>query len=181
MAVSIIYETHAITEDNVNGIVTGHLPGRLSARGSEVAAEVGIRHRSPRPDAVFTSDLHRAVETARIAFSDTDIPLHQDRRLRECDYGKLNGHPVAEIAALRAACIDRPFPGGESYSEVIEATRDFLCELAAERDGQHIVIIAHSANRWALQVLLGGARIEDLVNAPFRWRPGWHFLLDGAP
>jgi hypothetical protein len=54
---------------------------------------------------------------------------------------------------------------------VIEATRDFLCELAAERDGQHIVIIAHSANRWALQVLLGGARIEDLVNAPFRWRP----------
>ncbi|WP_234381367.1 histidine phosphatase family protein [Streptomyces sp. NRRL S-1521] len=33
--------------------------------------------------AVFTSDLHRAVETARIAFAGTAIPLHYNRRPRE--------------------------------------------------------------------------------------------------
>jgi broad specificity phosphatase PhoE len=181
MAVAITFETHSITEDNENGIATGHLPGRLSPRGREVAAELGARYRTQPPDAVFTSDLHRAVETARIAFGDTDIPVHQDPRLRECDYGDLNGHPVSEIAALRAECIDRPFPGGQSYNEVIEATREVLRELATKCDGQRIVIIAHSANRWALQVLLGGARIEDLVNAPFQWQPGWHYLLDGKP
>lgn len=180
MAVAITYETHSITEDNENGIATGHLPGRLSARGREVAAELGARYRVQPPDAVFTSDLHRAVETARIAFGDTDIPVHQDPRLRECDYGKLNGHPVAEVVVVRAEHIDRPFPGGQSYNEVIDATREFLQELAAERDDQKIVIIAHSANRWALQVLLGGARVEDLVGAPFQWQPGWHFDLDWA-
>lgn len=179
MALTVIYETHAITEDNENGIATGHLPGRLSARGREVAAELGARHRAPRPDAVFASDLQRAVETARIAFGDTDIPVHQDPRLRECDYGDLNGHPVAEVAALRAVCIDRPFPGGQSYNQVIEATREFLRDVAADHDGRRIVVIAHSANRWALQVLLGGARIEDLVDAPFQWQPGWRFVLDG--
>lgn len=178
MAVAITYETHSITEDNERGIATGHLPGRLSARGREVAAELGARYRDQPPDVVFTSDLHRAVETARIAFGDTGIPVHQDPRLRECDYGDLNGHPVSEIAALRAECIDQPFPDGQSYNEVIEATREFLRELATERDGQNILIIAHSANRWALQALLDNARIEDLVEETFQWQPGWRFLLD---
>ncbi|MEV3937457.1 histidine phosphatase family protein [Glycomyces sp. NPDC049804] len=180
MAVDLTYETHSITEDNERGIATGHLPGRLSGRGREVAAELGARHRMRPPDAVFTSDLHRAVETAAIAFGDTGIPVHQDQRLRECDYGDLNGRPVSELAAVRSAHIDRPFPGGgQSYRQVIDATREFLGELATDRDGQRILIIAHSANRWALQVLLGGERIEDLVDAPFQWQPGWRFRIDG--
>ncbi|MDA1359701.1 histidine phosphatase family protein [Glycomyces luteolus] len=175
---AITYETHSITEDNERGIATGHLPGRLSARGREVAAELGARYRAEPPDAVYTSDLRRAVETARIAFGDTGIPVLQDPRLRECDYGDLNGRPVAELAKVRSAHIDRPFPGGgQSYREVIEATREFLRDLVAERDGQRVVIIAHSANRWALHVLLGGEAIERLVNAPFNWQPGWHYTV----
>ncbi|HEX2143769.1 MAG TPA: histidine phosphatase family protein [Glycomyces sp.] len=177
MAVDLVYETHAITEDNERGIATGWLPGRLSARGREVAVELGSRYRDVPPAAVFTSDLHRATETARIAFEDTEVPVHHDPRLRECDYGDLNGYPVDQIAAVRADHIDRPFPSGQSYREVIDATREFLQELLAEREGQRILIIAHSANRWALEALLGGARIEDLVSAPFHWQPGWHYSL----
>lgn len=180
MAVEIVYETHAITEDNENGVATGWLPGRLSVRGREVAAELGRRRRNDGLDAVFTSDLHRAEETARIAFAETALPVHSDPRLRECDYGDLNGCPVDRLAAVRADHIDRRFPGGQSYRQVIDATRDFLRHLIDTRNGERILIIAHSANRWALQVLLGGARIEDLVDAPFRWQPGWHFTLTAA-
>jgi alpha-ribazole phosphatase/probable phosphoglycerate mutase len=180
MAVELIYETHSITEDNENGVATGWLPGRLSARGREVAAELGRRHRDEGIAAVFTSDLHRAEETARIAFAGTAMPVHSDPRLRECDYGDLNGCPVDRLAAVRAKHIDRPFPGGQSYRQVIDATRDFLHDLADTREGERVLIIAHSANRWALQVLLGGARIEDLVEAPFQWQPGWTYTLTAA-
>lgn len=180
MAVEVIYETHSITEDNENGIATGWLPGRLSERGRAVAAELGRRRRDDGVDAVFTSDLARAVETARIAFGETGIAVYQDKRLRECDYGTLNGGPVSEVARLRAACIDRPFPGGQSYREVVEATRVFLGELIEGWDGKRVVIVAHSANRFALQVLLDGARLEDVVDAPFVWQPGWHYALDRA-
>ncbi|WP_205325567.1 histidine phosphatase family protein [Glycomyces sp. YM15] len=178
MSIEVVYETHSITEDNERGLATGWLPGRLSQRGRELAVDLGRRHRKSPPSVVLTSDLARAVETARIAFCDTGIPILQDTRLRECDYGDLNGRPVAELAAVRSAHIDRPFPGGQSYREVIDATRELLRELAAERDGQSVLIIAHSANRWALQVILGGERIEDLVDAPFHWQPGWRYRLD---
>jgi alpha-ribazole phosphatase/probable phosphoglycerate mutase len=180
MAVEIIYETHSITEDNENGIATGWLPGRLSDRGRLVAVELGERRRGDGIAAVFTSDLDRAVESARIAFVGSKIPVFQDERLRECDYGELNGCPVAELATVRAKCIDEPFPGGQSYRQVVDATRDFLGELVDAWEGKRILIIAHSANRYALQVLLGNSRLEELVDAPFEWQPGWEYALTPA-
>ncbi|GIH46885.1 Histidine phosphatase superfamily (branch 1) [Microbispora rosea] len=100
-----------------------------------------------------------------------------DPRLRECDYGPLNGGPVSLVAARRAAHIDVPFMGGQSYRQVVEATGSFLHDLVAGWDGARVLIVAHSANRWALDCLLTGARLEDLVDAPFAWQPGWHYTL----
>jgi alpha-ribazole phosphatase/probable phosphoglycerate mutase len=128
---------------------------------------------------VFTSDLGRAIETAEVAFAASDIPVHQDWRLRECDYGELNGSPVAEIDALKPSRIDEPFPGGESYRQVVERTQSLLNDLFPERDGSRVLLIAHSANRWALQHLLLGARLEDIVTAPFAWQEGWEYALPG--
>ncbi|RKN66010.1 histidine phosphatase family protein [Streptomyces klenkii] len=153
------------------------LPGKLSEQGRRFAAELGDRRRDTGPAAVFVSDLHRAVETAQIAFAGTSIPIHQDPRLRECNYGELNGCPVTVLAAERARHIDVPFPGGQSYREVIEATNDFLHDLGTEWQGRRVLVIAHSANKWALDYLLTGASIEDLVDAPFNWQEGWHYTL----
>jgi 2,3-bisphosphoglycerate-dependent phosphoglycerate mutase len=38
-----------------------------------------------------------------------------DWRLRECDYGQLNGMPTADLHASRCGHLDRPYPGGESW------------------------------------------------------------------
>ena len=130
-----------------------------------------------RIDAVFVSDLARAVETAEIAFAGTAIPIHQDPRLRECNYGQLNGTSVERLAMERSRRIDEPFPHGQSYRQVVDQTRDFLRDLAADWDGSQVVIVAHSANRWALQHLLDGVALESLVDAPFAWQPGWRFTL----
>ncbi|WP_377266997.1 histidine phosphatase family protein [Peterkaempfera sp. SMS 1(5)a] len=177
MAVEIIYETHSTSVDNEAGIATGRLPGRLSERGRLQAAALGDRRRGDGLAAVFTSDLHRAVETARIAFPDGRPPIHQDIRLRECDYGDLNGGPAALVAAQRAQRIHEPFPGGQSYRQVLAATDAFLHDLATHWDGCRILVIAHSANRWALESLLAGAALEDLLAAPPPWRPGWYYTL----
>jgi alpha-ribazole phosphatase/probable phosphoglycerate mutase len=177
MAVEIIYETHSISTDNEAGVATGWLPGRLLERGRVLAAELGQRRRNDDIAAVYSSDLRRAVETAEIAFAESGIPLHQDARLRECNYGELNGAPVAVLAQERARRIDTRFPGGQSYRDVVEQTASFLRDVANRHDGQRILIIAHSANRWALECLLNGACLADLVDAPFDWQEGWRYLL----
>jgi broad specificity phosphatase PhoE len=174
--VQLVYETHATTTDNEAGIATGWLPGCLSLAGREQARELGARH-ARGVDVVFASDLGRAVETAAIAFAGSGIPVRQDHRLRECDYGKLNGRPVAEVAAARARHVDLPFPGGQSYRQVVEQTRAFLAELAGDWHGRRVVVIAHRANQWALDHLLLGTPLEELVAAPFRWQPGWTYLV----
>ena len=120
MPVELVYETHATSVDNERGIATGWLDGELSARGREQAVELGRRRRDDGVSAVYASDLGRAVETAGLAFAGTNIPVRQDRRLRECDYGELNGAPVAEVAAVRRRHLDEPFPGGESCRQVVE-------------------------------------------------------------
>jgi broad specificity phosphatase PhoE len=179
MAIELVYETHSTTTDNEAGIATGWLEGRLSERGRAQAKALGERRRDDGLAAVFTSDLWRAVETAEIAFAGSVIPVHEDRRLRECDYGELNGGPAAEIERERLRRIDEPFPGGESYRQVVERTRTFLNDLILQLDDTRVLLIAHSANRWALQHLLLGMPLERVVAAPFEWQEGWVYTLDG--
>jgi broad specificity phosphatase PhoE len=177
MAVQLIYETHSRTVDNERGIATGWLPGELSADGRRFAQELGRRWKDTDLAAVYTSDLRRAVQTAEIAFAGRSILVVKDRRLRECNYGALNGMPVTRLEAERAQHLDTPYPDGQSYRQVVDGMRSFLRQVAPRYQNQTILVIAHSANRWALQCLLDGRMLEALVGAPFDWQPGWRFTL----
>jgi 2,3-bisphosphoglycerate-dependent phosphoglycerate mutase len=157
-------------------VATGWLPGRLSEHGKRHAEELGRRRRDDGLGAVFTSDLARAVETAEIAFAGTGLPIHRDARLRECNYGELNGAPVTELDAVRLSHLDEPFAGGESYREAVARVGDFLAELQ-HIDAQRVLLIGHSATRWALDHLVDGVPLEELVTAPFDWREGWEYRL----
>lgn len=177
--VEIVFETHSITEDNERGIATGWLPGRLSERGRSLARGLGARYRDIDLTAVFSSDLARAVETAGLAFAGRDVALRTDARLRECDYGELNGAPADRLVP-RSRYIATPFPNGESYGDVVERVRAFLADLAPYAGGR-VLLIGHSATRWALEHLLLGTPLEDLVDAPFDWQPGWSYrTVSGA-
>jgi broad specificity phosphatase PhoE len=177
--IELVYETHSTSTHNEAGIATGWLDGELSDRGREQARALGERRRDDGLAVVYTSDLGRAIETADIAFEGSAVPRREDARLRECNYGELNGRPVAEIDALKPTRIDEPYPGGESYRQVVERTRDFLADLLEELDGRRVLLIAHAANRWSLQHLLLGEPLEKLVVAPFDWQEGWEYALHG--
>ena len=176
--IELVYETHSTTRDNEQGIATGWLPGELSNLGRERARELGRRRRDDGIDVVFSSDLRRAVETAELAFQSSELPLHQDARLRECNYGDLTGAPTAEVTATRLDRIETPFPNGESYRDVVARTREFLVDLVRKHDGERVLVIAHSANRWAIQHLLHGTPLAEVIEAPFDWQPGWEYALD---
>lgn len=174
---SIVYETHAISTDNEAGIATGWLPGRLSATGRAGALEMGERRRDDGIAAIYVSDLERALETVRIAFDGRDIPIHIDPRLRECNYGRLNGMRGETLQRERASHVEVPWPEGESYLDVVSRTRDLLADIASDHDGDRVLLVAHSANLWALRYLLDGHDLHELVIAEFGWQPGWEFTL----
>jgi 2,3-bisphosphoglycerate-dependent phosphoglycerate mutase len=176
VTIRIVFETHSPTEDNENGIATGWLPGRLSEHGRQQATELGARRSADGLAAVFSSDLARSVETARIAFAGTAVPVLLDWRLRECDYGRLNGSAAPELHAHQAEHIDTPYPDGESWRQAAARIASFLADLPLRWSGQRVLVVGHVATRWGLDHVLLGTPLEDLAVREFDWQPGWEYM-----
>jgi 2,3-bisphosphoglycerate-dependent phosphoglycerate mutase len=177
MAIEVVFEVHQLSEDNERGIATGWLHGKLSARGRASAREMGDRRRSDGLHAVFTSDLGRAVETVNVAFEGATVPILHDWRLRECDYGDLNGMPVEKLHAERVEHLDVPFPGGESWRQAVERVGRFLDDLPLRWNGCRVLVVGHVATRWALDHIVNGVPLEQLLTTDFEYQEGWNYRL----
>lgn len=177
MPISVVFETHSWSVDNDLGRASGWLPGTLSDRGRELAAELGTRRRSDGLAAVFCSDLTRARQTAEIAFAGSGIPMLLDWRLRECDYGDRNGEPAAKLHQDRTRYLTEPYPAGESWAQAVDRVIGFLRDLPSRWAGQRVLIIGHVATRWALDLLVDGHSLAELSDADFGWREGWEYQL----
>jgi alpha-ribazole phosphatase/probable phosphoglycerate mutase len=178
MAIQIVYETHSTTEDNEQGIATGWLPGRLSVAGRTNAAALGRRRVDDGLAAIFVSDLRRAIETVEVAFADSGIPVLMDWRLRECDYGQLNGAAAPHVHADRRKYLDLPYPAGESWRQATERVRRFLFDLPLRWEGRRILVVGHAATHCGLDHFLGGKGLEEAILADSGWQEGWEFRLE---
>lgn len=176
-AVSIVFETHSTSTDNERWLASGWRDCALSAAGRRQARELGQRRAEDELAALFASDLARASETARIAFRDRGIPAFHDWRLRECHFGELDGGPVAALEAVRALHVYDPFPGGESYVDVVARVRSFLHDVGRRFGGETIAVVGHHGTKLALDHVLEGHPLPELVQVPFRWQAGWTYSL----
>ncbi len=177
MTITITYFVHGTTTDNEQGIATGQMPGRLSKKGIEQSKELGKQLSDSHFDIVFCSDLKRAVDSARYAFQER-YDIITDKRLRECDYGKLTGK-VFSFDLKRY--ITTPFPDGESYKDVEKRISSFLSFLKRYHADEEIAVVAHQTPQLALDVLLKGRTWEQAIDKDWRrtktWRPGWKYKL----
>lgn len=180
MSVRITYFVHGTTTDNEADLATGQAPGELSVLGIEQAKELGTTVADTHFDAVFCSDLKRAVDSAVLGFADK-YEIIQDKHLRECDDGDYTGRPVAEFKPRFAEYIETPFPNGESLKDVEHRIADFLDYLKQNYESKHIAIVAHEAPQLALDVLLRGRTWQEAIAENWRltksWQPGWEYEL----
>jgi broad specificity phosphatase PhoE len=180
MAVRITYFVHGTTTDNEQDLATGWLPGELSAKGVQQSKDLGPLVANQQFDAVYCSDLQRAVDSAELNFGEK-YAITPDARLRECNYGDFNGKPVALFKADMTKFVDVPFPNGESYKDVEQRMRAFVEFLKADHDGQHIALVAHEGPQLALDVILKGKSWQQAMAENWRntksWQPGWEYII----
>lgn len=178
----ITYFVHSITEDNEKGLATGWLQGKLSAEGRKRALSLASDLSSRSFDAVFSSDLGRAIESTEMFF-DNRYPVFIDWRLRECNYGELDGGPADEFKKDREQeYIATPYPGGESYIDVEKRMSSFLDNVRDDFPDGHIAIVAHQAPQLALDVLVKNKTWEQAISEDWRkskaWKPGWEYIIN---
>src|SRR3990167_7489571 len=147
MSVQITYFVHGTTNDNLQGISSGWKDAGLSEKGIQQGKDLKEQTKDKKFDVVFYSDLQRAHDSAKLAWEGM-YEIIPDKRLRECNYGKLNGAPSSIVEPMQEEeCITKPFPEGESYEDVKARVADFLEFLKQNYDGKHVAIVAHKATQ----------------------------------
>jgi broad specificity phosphatase PhoE len=113
-----------------------------------------------------------------MAFGDRGIMIIKDERLRECNYGDLTKHPSSEVEPVKAEHIEIPFPNGESYEQTGERMKNFLVDLLKNYDGKKVMIIGHRATQYGLERWIKNISTKEVVTAPWKWQPGWTYVLE---
>ncbi|MBI3033632.1 histidine phosphatase family protein [Candidatus Woesearchaeota archaeon] len=155
----LILVRHGETEDNVKGILQGHMPGRLTEKGMWQAKKLAVRLRDERIDAIFSSDLKRASDTCEEIARLHNAPVFHTPELREVNYGVLEGGRWDDLRRARSESrlhkVDFAPENGESYRRLRERAQGFLEFLFREYKGKTVVVCSHGGfNRMAIGILL---------------------------
>ncbi len=171
---------HGQSQWNLENRFTGFHDIDLSDLGREEAAGAGKRLKAlgVKFDAVFTSTLQRAYNTAKIALTSAGqedlipkIIRHDD--LRERDYGDLTGLNKDEVRAkygdeqvhIWRRSYDVCPPGGECLQDVVEKrVRPYYAAHIAQKllDGENVLVAAHGNSLRALLIILGAETPETI-------------------
>ncbi len=182
MAIKITYFVHGTTTDNEKHVSSGWKDVELSDLGVKQSVDLKEQTAGKKFDVVFCSDLQRAHNSAKLAWEGM-YTIIADARLRECNYGTLNGASSDVVEPMQEEeCIEKPFPEGESYEDVKSRVADFLEFLKKNYDGKHIAIVAHKAPQLALDVLVKGKTWKQALAEDWRktkaWQPGWEYTVE---
>lgn len=128
------------------------------------------------PDVILSSPYVRARETARrfrdAGGADRDEPICVDERLREKEFGVLDGLTTAGIAArapeqaefrrLLGKFYHRP-PGGESWCDVILRLRSLMDTVSLHHGGRRVMIVAHQVVVLCLRYIIENLGEEEIL------------------
>ena len=160
---------HGETEWNAGRRVQGHSDVPLSPRGEEQARELAERLADWPIEAIYSSDLSRALDTARPLADRLGLELRVDPILRERNFGAFEGLQDSEVAAR----LDDPEAfwrdadtrpdEGESRREVWHRVSTFLDRLLENPPANEIVIVSHGGPIRLAAAYLAREDIESMT------------------
>ena len=151
MSTELVLIRHGETVWNSERRMQGQRNSALSTLGRAQARALAKRLQGESFDVLYSSDLDRALETARAIAAATGQEIRIEPRLRERCFGIFEGltrdematHHPAEYARFRERDPDYCMPGGESARTFHERCMGVLQEIVAQHVGRRIVVVAH--------------------------------------
>ena len=133
-------------------VLPGRAPGlHLTDTGRQQAARAAERiSELKHVDAVYTSPLERARETAAPIAAAAELRAKVERGLQECDFGEWTGAALPKLMkkpewqTVQRAPSTFQFPGGESFSAMQHRIVSTLDRLRAAHPGGTIVCVSHA-------------------------------------
>jgi len=175
-ATRILAIRHGETAWNVDTRIQGHSDIGLNDTGRWQAERLARALTDDRLDAVYSSDLLRALDTASALAASTGLTVRTDAALRERSFGVFEGLTFAQIEqrypaeSLRWRQRDANFgpEGGEALSVFYQRAVSGIAAIAARHRGQHVAVVTHGGVLDALY--RAAARVA--LDAPRTWQIG---------
>ncbi len=148
----LIIVRHGESEWNRIHRYQGQIDSPLSELGLRQAAALAERLRSEKIDHIYTSRLQRAARTAdAIAAHHPGVPVTPSEALLEIDHGEWQGKYAEEISTQYADGLSEwrehptrsQMPSGESFSNILKRTLDFLEAITASHKDQTVIVSTH--------------------------------------
>lgn len=146
---------HGETEYNLQGRIQGQIDTPLTALGRKQAKSAARRVKHVQFDALYSSDLGRAIETANEVSKTIGLEINRSTLLRERNFGVLQGLTREEAASKfpeaanewRKADPAARIPEGESTLDVIARCNEFIQFLAANHpENSTICAVCHGGS-----------------------------------
>ena len=141
------FARHGQTVWNVENKICGATDIELTELGHQQAEELGqaILEQGIQIDEILYSPLIRAKETARHVSEVTGIPMREEMRLKEQNFGKYEGTPRngEEFQKAKQQFITR-YDGGESMLHLAQRIYNLLDEIKEESDHKTYILVAHN-------------------------------------
>jgi len=161
----VVIIRHGQSQGNAEGRFGGHTDTPLSPRGRRQAQATAKALGAEKFDAIYSSDLPRAIETASPLAKLSGVHLETTDALRERSVGVMEGLTFEEAAEQHSeqyqALLRRDFEhvllGGESYRQTLDRASRQLDEAIEEHRGGRIVLFAHTGTICILILHLMGA------------------------
>lgn len=176
---------HGQTDWNAQGIIQGQTDIPLNDEGISQANALSKRLSLEEPiwDAVISSDLRRARETAEIIARRLAIPLlAADPRFRERYFGEIEGTTELERLQQWGSDWREHYLGMETNEAMRARGKEAIANLMNHKDNRNVLIVSHGS--FIAQMLaelcsdLGDARLGNLSYSILERRAdGWHPLL----
>jgi broad specificity phosphatase PhoE len=158
---TLLLARHGETDWNVEGRWKGWADPPLNETGRAQARELAEQLRSTPFDAVYSSDLRRAHETAEIVAAPHEVPVVADAGLREIDVGSWSGLTRAELQE-RFPNGDRP--DGETREQHRERVHAAVERIARANLGRRILIVTHGGTMRALRGQVSDGAQHPIAN-----------------
>jgi probable phosphoglycerate mutase len=163
----ILLARHGETEWNRLGRWQGHADPPLNDAGRAQALATQLE--GDGLAAVYSSDLRRASETARIVADRLGLAVSEDRALREIDVGSWSGLTRDEVRERHPEGFARWLSGeighdGETREELTERVVEAVGRIAASHAGDHVLVVTHGGAIRALRRHAAGDPGESLEN-----------------
>ena len=143
----LIIVRHGETEDNIRKIIQGQRHGKLTKRGINQARRAASKLRKERIDVILTSDLRRAVHTAKEIARFHDAPMIYSKSLRERDMGVFQGKSrrLVDLHRAKVGLREAEFRprGGESYIDVKKRVGRFMKKMYREHKHGTVLVVTH--------------------------------------